>query len=459
MFRLMLRVLTLITFLACLGSAKGETPAPALTPEQLAIDAEIEELRRKLARHPEDVDIKLKLAFRLSWRNRRYEAKLLALEVIAIAPKYWDAHILASRLDAWRGDFKAARQRIDSVLETQPDNEDALTIAANIGLWSKSYRYGEEAVRALLEIKPTADRYYRMAQLEQVQGNLIAAKRYARKALALDPEHKRAEDLQLEITHLRLYAISEAQIYPALPGDARYGYSETFVLAILPGSKIGWALSYEFANRFNTQNHRFGARLNYQLLEPLIAFAYLRGGITEVVPAWTGYLGADYRITDAVNLGGRYTFDKMKWPGTLHRLGAAGGIQVSKTMRLDADYFAGLMRHCGNNDFIQGVRISSTIDFKGLQAIVRYAFGVEVEQPPLPAYLEGRFGDDFCLDELGSELMGAGLKLVETRSQELAAQLSMKLGASTVLQGGYGIQLRFDNTEVHSFNLSVQQSL
>ena len=83
-------------------------------------DRDLQQLRDRVRAQPSDLDLRLQLATKLSWRARRGEARLHALEVIRQAAHYWDAHVLVARLDAWDKNYAAARARLQTVLRAVP---------------------------------------------------------------------------------------------------------------------------------------------------------------------------------------------------------------------------------------------------------------------------------------------------------------------------------------------------
>lgn len=443
----------------CLGRSQIALAQAEDPDKAAALAAEVAALELELAENPKDVDLQLKLAFRLSWQNKPKQARTHAEAVLAIASEYWDAHVLLARLDAWTGRYKEAREHLRLVLAADAKNRDALLVKADVELWSKHYDRSEEAVLSLIELEPSADLYYRLAQIALIRMDPVRARGLANRALELDPDHARAKALRSDIQYLKFYATGQTEFYPAIVGEGRQAYSQSFVLSLMPGGSLGVALVYDFHRRFGTDNHRVGARINLRLSDDLILSTFLRGGKVLVLPDWSADIGFVYKLSSDFALGAKYNWDKMHWPGTLHRGTGSVSSQVSKAMLLEAEYFGGVMRHCGISEFVQGVALKSRWKISRLGLGFRYGFGTEVERPPLPAYLQGRLDEDFCLDDLGMEVDGSPLDLAETRAHDLGAEAALQITGSTVLQGGYGIQLRFDNSEVHIFHLSLQQAI
>ncbi len=439
-----------LAFLLHVGAAHGEDDAE--------LKAEVLALEESLEKNPDDVDMRLKLAYRLSWQGRGPEARAQAEKVIEAAPRYWDAHILRARVTSWETSYAQAREFLAPVLEAEPKNITALELLVTISMWSRDWETAEKTLETLLALQPKAEYHFQLAQIAMEKLDPLRARREAGRALQLDPDHKRASALRRRVNLVKLYATSQMEFFPALEGENRRAYSQTFVASVLPGSSLGVALRYDFSRRFGTDNHRIGARLNLQVSDETVLSAALRGGSTAVLPQWSGDVGTMHRITRDFSVGARYNLDIMKWPGILHRGTALVSSQIDKHVLLGAQYFGGVMRHCGDSEFVQGAAIKSRFSRGSLAAELRYAFGTELERPALPPFLQGRLGDDFCLDDLGQDVSGSPIDLSETRAHEIGASGSIVLGKATLLLGGYGIQLRFDNSEVHLAHLSLQRA-
>ncbi|MCP4444120.1 MAG: tetratricopeptide repeat protein [Myxococcales bacterium] len=439
-----------------LAEDKGADEAAEKADAKLA--AEITALEEELESSPDNVDLRLKLAFRLSWQGNGERARVESEKVIAAAPSYWDAHILRARVTSWAKSYKEAREFLEPVLEAEPKNVDALKLLVTISMWSRDWNRAESTLRTLIAIKPSAEYHFQLAQIAMEQLDPLRARREAGKALELDPGHESAKTLRRQTNIIKFYATSQMEFFPSLLGENRRAYSQAVVASVLPGASLGIALRYDFSRRFSTDNHRFGARVNFRADEDTVISTALRGGETKVLPRWSGDVGVMHRLTRDFSIGARYNLDLMTWPGTLHRGTATVSSQISENVLLGAQYFGGVMRHCGETDFVQRAALKSRFSRGLLAAELRYAFGTELERPALSPLLEDRLGPDFCLDDLGPGVSGSPIDLAETRAHELGASASVTLTSSTLLVAGYGIQLRFDNSEVHLTHLSLQQS-
>src|SRR5690606_33292126 len=108
-------------------------------------------------------------------------------------------------------------------------------------------------------------------------------------------------------------------------------YSQTLVLSLIPASRVGVALTYDFHRRFATDNHRFGGRINLKASERLLVSAFFRGGSVKVLPKWSADLGIAHKLSPGLTASTRYNLDTMTWPGKLHRAAISLGAQVHKS--------------------------------------------------------------------------------------------------------------------------------
>lgn len=435
--------------------ALGIAAPPARAEREVrrtALAAEIDALREQLRQHPRDVDIQLRLAFRLAWTDHRTEARALALEVLRRAPGYWDAHLLVARIDAWNGDHDAARARVKAVLAARPRWLEALSLAADIGLWSHHYIDAERAARAMIAIEPTADAYYRLAQIAHARMRLVDALELTGEALALDPDHAPSRRLRDDIALIRVIAGSSVDIFPIAQPEFRYGFSQSLAVSVFPRGRWSVSASYEYDHRFATDNHRIGLLADWRATDQLTLSAFARTGWVEVVPERTVFVSAVQELDPRFAAGVRYTYDGMKWPGQLHRFHLTSHAQVYDQLALGAELAAGALRHCGRSDFVQSVLVSGLYSRGRTSVGIRYAYGVEVERPPLPVYLEGRFGDDVCAADVEEGVT----EVITTRAHDVAAHAALTINRHLALRAGYGIQLRFSGEEVHMFHLVLR---
>ncbi len=421
------------------------------------LSTKVAALRLALEKNPDDVDLRLKLAFHLSWQGEGDRARKLAEQVIALAPEYWDAHILRARMTAWGGAFTEAREQLAPALAANPENREALKLLALIAIWAHDWSTAERTLNALIAKEPSAELYFQLAQVAVAKLDPLEARHKAGKALSLDPDHPRARALRQHVKLVKLSSTTQLEVFSALRGENRHAYSQVLLASLLPGAALGAVLRYDFSRRFGTDNHRLGARLNLRADEDLLFSVFLRGGKTKVLPRWSADVGVTRRMNPTVSLGARYNLDSMSWPGTLHRGTGILTVAPGRHLLLGAQYFAGVMRHCGESNVVQGVRVRSRLTRGRVAAELRYAFGTELERPALAPFLEGRVGSDFCVDETESD--GSPLDLAETRAHEVGGTASVEVRSlSLLLLGGYAMQLRLDDTRVHITHLSLQRS-
>jgi hypothetical protein len=439
-----------LVLLACLCASALADDDPATV---------IADLRKQVEEAPTDLDVRLKLAFHLAWNHEWDEARLLALGIAAAAPRYWDAHLLAARIDTWKHDYIGARGRLKTVLDAEPMNVEALTLAADIEFFAGRILEAEKKLEFLRQVDDSAHTYFRSAQVAVARHKSVAAYRFAAQALKREPDHKGAKALQQGVRLIRLDVTSAMEVFPVDDPDLRKGYSETLVLSIFPRGRLGGAISYEYNHRFGTDNHRFGLRGEVRITDRVSLAAFARMGKVEVVPKLTTYAGVEYEVSHRGTGHLYYIFDQMKWPGQLHRLQLGASVQATDSLEVGADFYAGLIRHCRQNSFIQtaiahGLYTHGRFDIGG-----RYAFGMELERAPLPPYLEGRYEQDVCFEDVVGPVGEESIKLKDTKAHEVGGYLLVRLERRFHLRAGYEIQMRFNGTNVHFYHLSLVTQL
>jgi tetratricopeptide (TPR) repeat protein len=117
------------------------------TPEGDPAQQGVDDLRAQSEADPENLDLKLQLALRLSWQDKREEARELAKQIVDKNPEYLDAQILLARIDYWDHEYQPALDRVSHVRSLSPDNNDAVVLWAQIQLaiaselsWKKESR-------------------------------------------------------------------------------------------------------------------------------------------------------------------------------------------------------------------------------------------------------------------------------------------------------------------------------
>lgn len=414
-----------------LGAAALAPPAARAQPD---LGAEIEALRAELAERPGDVDARLRLAFRLSWAGQAEAARSEALRVVEAAPRYWDAHVLIARVDAWQKRYADARARLAEVLAAAPELRAARLLAADVEIWARR----PEAARALLAPLPDDDpeALYRRALIARLRGNPWAVHRFAGALAASAPDDARAQRLLDDSTRLRAAGGLELEIFPdAMPAD-RLAYAAITGLGVFVTGDWSAGFGYEYRRRFSTDNHRVWLRSDWRASRSLGLMAFVRAGIVEVVPAITGIAQLEWAPSPALALRGRYVYDKMPWPGHLHRADLAADVLVRGSLHAELGATGGVLAHCGERDLVGAGRGGLRWQRPRWWLRGEYAYGVELERPVLPGYLDGDAGAAFC------DGPGAFFDLVDVRAHQLAATFSWQIAPKLALRLGYAFQRR-----------------
>ncbi len=410
----------------------------------------IESLSQVVRQQPENVDLRFHLA-NLLWREQQLDRAYSEAErVVEQAPDYYDAHLMMARIDGVRGRYEAAFARVKQVLAKDPTLAAALRLWADLGLWSKR---GDEALKAidrLSSVEPGADVHYRRAQLAYDKLNSIAVFRHTKRALALEPDHPQARKLNEDTQLVMVDSASQFEIFPAAEADKTGSFGQTVVASILPRNFLSGALEYEYRYRFATHNHRAALRLNWRPTRNLTFSAYGRIGGVEVLPVLTAFAEVAYHFDNGHALAARYTYDRMIWPGQLHRWLLAGGIALPVHFRLEPAFELGLMHHCYEwTSPLLGPRLKVSYLPLPFRAGLQYGYGMELGRTEW-------YADDTCPqgEQIGDHLLPvAGDLLDETRYHEFAAYLQYDIFSRFSARGGYGIQLRANQTLVHMFHL------
>jgi hypothetical protein len=166
----------------------------------------------------------------------------------------------------------------------------------------------------------------------------------------------------------------------------------------------------------------------------------------------------DYQFSRQFGIGLDYIGDEMSWPGRFHRIRPGFGAAVSPQFRFDVTYTAGVLQHCGDTDIVHGAHVRASWLPQPLEAYVQYAYIVELERRPLPAFLMGEFDENVCPDEVGPLPPGVPPFIADTRSHDMGMQVLYHWGRKTIVRGGYGIQLRVDGDDnFHVFHFAVRR--
>ena len=409
-------------------------------------------LRVALAERPDNVDLRLKLAIQLSHGGHRDEARVEARAVLDRAPKYWDAHVLLARIDAWDGKYTRAKRRVKRVLRAQPRHGDALSLAADLAKWAHQWKDAEDALRQLLAVttpaKAKADVYARLASVFHAQRKYLKAYGLAGKALKLDSTNKVAQQLRDDITFVSAELSSQVEVFPRSGQSNDIAHAQTLTLSLFPRGPVTYSLSYEYRWRFETNNHRFGLRTDWRATPNLTVFGAARSGFVSVLPRVSAMAGLNYTIKPGYRAGARYSYDKMPWPGNLHRVEGQLGVDLTKSVAVEAAYRVGLLRSCGKRELVQGARAHGEWARGRLSLRLQYGFGIDAERVGTGA------GADVCVpDRLMNE---APQRLIGQRVHDLGSQMTLRIGPKTSLRAGYGVQLR-ETGEIHLGHSSIRR--
>ncbi len=143
----------------------------------------------RLAADPEDETAILRVALMQAWQGD-YDAALELLDgLIERHPDHYDARLTRARVRAWSGNIPAAQEEVAEVLAVQPDNAEALETFALFQAWVGQFDEALAGYDELLSIAPGRS----SARLQQAQAFAWAAQFEASRAaydalLSRDPD-------------------------------------------------------------------------------------------------------------------------------------------------------------------------------------------------------------------------------------------------------------------------------
>ena len=420
----------------------GTGPAsPELAKAKPAATAPpIAALEREVREHPDDVDLRLRFAIALSHADRRDDARREAREVLARAPDYHDAALVLVRLDAWDHRWKQARAELDRVLAKKPDHVEARLLAVDLALWSGDTAGARRALAAV----PTGavdkvDLMYRQAQIAQAERQHREALALARKIAAIEPTHAGARALRDSIATVSIESATDAELYPAHYQD-RYALGETLTATVYPRARWSATAAYEYRRRFSTDNHRIALRGDWRPTDRWDLLAFVRAGFVEVVPKLTTFGEARWNRAGWV-VGGRYTYDRMPWPGDLHRGQLSLGVPLPKRIRIEGDVAAGVLRGCDSTIGVWSGRIRASWENRTWSLGGGYGYGLEADRAITVS--------DPCANPnrmlVDQDVHAGGIDASRMLRQ---SRLALRLG--------YGFELRAGSTLVHIGTLAVR---
>jgi len=444
------RGLTVASALA-LAMAMAIGHAEPLTPDRArVIEQEIDQLARHVADHADDVDARLALASRLAWIDRREDARREAGEVVRRAPDYVDAYLLLARLAAWDRDYTGAHRWLDVLAARRPLDRAALLVRADLYLWQAKL----DEARGILEsiADPDTEVLLRLARVELAANNTWRAHSLAGAILATDPGHPLARGIFDDTRRFRVGLDSYVGRYPVADPARRLAAGVMATLVVFPRARLSVTGQYELDHRFATENHRVSARADWRPTTTWTTTVYARAGWVQVVPAATVYGALQWEPRVGDYLGGRYTFDEMTWPGRLHRVTLTGGIGLGHDVRVDAAASGGVLAYCGTSSLVRALEVQLGYVRPRWQIGVKYAHGIELDRPALPAFLQGMYGDDVCPADM------AELDLQAIETDDVSLLPVVQLGRRSSAGITYTYQRRHDSSSVHIAGLMLRRT-
>ncbi len=353
--------------------------------------ADLSRLRSALAEHPEDVDVRLKLALALSRNGATDEARQHAEAVVRAAPKYWDAQLLLARLDAWAQRYDQAEARLHAIIAQAPELRDARSALAEVELWSGELDQSKEDIERLLVDEHSPELLGRLAQVEYERQHHLSAYLIAKEALALDPAEQRALGVKEAVLLVRADLRFEAENLPG-PKD---GHGEIITVTALPGNLYGFSITEEFRQRYGTTNNRVAFEGLWLPAKGWTVAALFAFGLPAKVIA---DVSASARVTapifELLDGGLSYTFDHFPDSVVLHRARVDLGFRIHHTLQAVIAYVFGVLSSptAGTDSLHYG---SLALDFESLPYALSlsYGFGRQIDRvvldptAPLFSYL------------------------------------------------------------------------
>ena len=411
---------------------------------------------RHLANHPEDVDARLRLAFHYSWKGDRKNARIEVERVLRTSPRYWDAHVLLARLDAWDRHYTRAVKRIGVLLPKLADRRPALHLLLDIYIWAHRPKLARRVATRLLKRDKTPELLYKLALIEQLDLNFLAAYRLAGEAIARARSHAGAERLRSDTKLLSVDVAYEAEIFPHLSGLYAHSHGIVTTAAIMPRSWLSFTVLDEYRWRFATHNHRLILQADWRVDRELQLSLFGGFGLpAHAVPKLT--LGGAAAMPLGAGFDGivSYTYDKPAWGGHLHRIRFDFGAQLPLGFRVETAYIAGLVSRCGAVDPLHGVLLRTYWLSPRLEAYLQYGFGMEFDRPLVRGDQLDLFSGEGCPSAdapVGTE----PLALDELRGHTVGFQVLYRFTRRFLLRAGYNLQLRFDGSSAHMPHLACR---
>jgi hypothetical protein len=441
---------------AVIACAIAGRPALGLaddTPAALA--AQVRDLTAKLAEHPDDVDIRLALAYRLAWTGKHADATREAKAVLDRAPEYAEAYVLLAQVAAWDHDYETARAWLVSLEARQPLDETQLLLRSDTYLWEGRPAEARAVLDTIHPVGFDLDLWLHRAQVEAADLRTWRAHELAAEILARDPDDQQAQQIFGDTR--RLLAVVETYLgwYPVTDPSQRLATGAAATLVAFPLARFSVTAAYEYDYRFGTNNHRPSLRADWRPTKEITLTAYARAGWVRVVPAVTAYAAVRWDFAAGAAITGRYTYDAMPWPGQLHRVTLEAGHDLPHRLRVDGSLSGGLLDSCGTWQKIYGADVQVSYVRPHWQVGLKAAHYTELDRPPLPAFLEGMYGANVCPSDLGSD---AGLlDLSNVEATDVALVGSYQLDQRDTVSASYTFE-RIGILDVNTIGFALRRS-
>ncbi len=417
-------------------------------------DATIEELRTLLRKHPEDVDVRLKLATLLSWRGKRQEARDHVWTIIKQTPHYWDAQLLLARLDAWDKKYNSAYERVIRVIRHLPDPSTARELLLNIAVWSEKPRLARKIIKRLLDSENTAELNYQMAEVEKQDLNFFSAYRYAKRALQLNPLHKGARELVDSTRLVELDLAYEIEAFPSLErSNEKWGHGLYVTATWLPRSWLSATLLEEYHYRYAAHNLSHKLQLMWRITHAINL--QLLGGFAapnEVLFALNIGASVQFPLTTYLDGVVAYQYDQLPWGGSLYRPRLQLGLQLPRGFTAEGALILGMFARCGGVDFLPGTTLRGSWEKPPYHFTVIYGFGDELDSltnvSPFEKGWRKFYTEEGCIDpDIPPPPKGIYLynkwPVPLLRSHEIALIVQYQLNRRLLLRGAYSLGVRF----------------
>ena len=159
----------------------------------------------RLAADPQDGTAMLRVALMQAWEGQ-YDAAVELLDgLIEQQPAHLDARLAWARVRAWSGDIPAAQDEVAEVLAVEPDNVEALEALAFFQAWAGQLDEALGSYDELLSIAPGRS----SAQLQQAQAFAWAAQFEASRAAYDALLARDLDDIEARLGLARALALSE----------------------------------------------------------------------------------------------------------------------------------------------------------------------------------------------------------------------------------------------------------